>query len=174
MQLEMMPKPEKQRSASNPWPEWPKVFNVDYGQEEAIAKFGNDPRVYTTTIKEILSDDKGHVKSVITVLLQQQKDEKTGRMNMVAVEGSEKELKADLVLIAAAFTGAQDYVKKAFDMESDTRGNVKADTGNYETSRPNIFAAGDVRRGQSLVVWAMAEGRAVAKAVDKSLMGYTN
>lgn len=174
VQLEMMPKPAKQRSASNPWPEWPKVFNVDYGQEEAIAKFGNDPRVYTTTIKEILSDDKGHVKSVITVLLQQQKDEKTGRMNMVAVEGSEKELKADLVLIAAGFTGAQDYVKKAFDAESDARGNVKADNTNYETSRPNIFAAGDVRRGQSLVVWAMAEGRAVAKAVDKSLMGYTN
>jgi glutamate synthase, NADH/NADPH, small subunit len=174
VQLEMMPKPAKQRSAGNPWPEWPKVFNVDYGQEEAIAKFGNDPRVYTTTIKEILSDDKGHVKSVITVLLQQQKDEKTGRMNMVAVEGSEKELKADLVLIAAGFIGAQDYVKKAFDTESDARGNVKADNTNYETSRPNIFAAGDVRRGQSLVVWAMAEGRAVAKAVDKSLMGYTN
>ncbi len=173
VQIEMMPKPPVRRSEKNSWPEWPKVLNTDYGQEEAIAKFGHDPRVYQTTIKEIVADKNGNVKSVITVSLEPKMDEKTKKMNMVAIEGSEKEIPADLVLIAAGFIGAQDYVKEAFQTDSDARGNILSNRA-FETSKKNVFAAGDVRRGQSLVVWAMAEGRAVAKSVDESLMGYTN
>ena len=173
VQIEMMPKPPVKRSEKNSWPEWPKVLNTDYGQQEAIAKFGHDPGVYQTTIKEIVADKNGNVKSVITVSLEPKMDEKTKKMKMVAIEGSEKEIPADLVLIAAGFIGAQDYVKEAFQTDSDARGNILSNRA-FETSKKNVFAAGDVRRGQSLVVWAMAEGRAVAKSVDESLMGYTN
>ncbi|MBO4749774.1 MAG: glutamate synthase subunit beta [Lachnospiraceae bacterium] len=173
-QLEMMPKPAETRLPSNPWPEWPRILKVDYGQEEAIWKFGADPRVYQTTVKEFVKDAKGNLKEVVLVSLEPKKDEKTGRMNMVPVEGSERTVPAQLVLIAAGFLGSEKYVTDAFGVETDARTNVKTKLGDYHTSKAKIFAAGDVRRGQSLVVWAISEGRAAAKAVDEALMGYTN
>lgn len=173
-QLEMMPKPSETRLDSNPWPEWPKVLKTDYGQEEAIEVFGNDPRIYKTTIKEFNKDSKGHLKSVTVVSLESKKDPKTGRMSMVPVKGSEKDIKADLVLIAAGFLGSEGYIRDTFAVECNERTNVKTNEGSYETTVDRVFTAGDMRRGQSLVVWAIAEGRSVARAVDESLMGYSN
>jgi glutamate synthase (NADPH/NADH) small chain len=174
MQLEMMPKPPESRTPSNPWPEWPKVLKTDYGQEEAIAVFGQDPRVYQTTVKEFIKDDKGVLKKAILVNLEAQKDDKTGRMNMVPVEGSEKEIPVDYVFIAAGFLGSESYVTNAFGVKTDARTNVATEAGSYETNVEKVFVAGDMHRGQSLVVWAIREGREVAKAVDCSLMRYTN
>lgn len=171
-QLEMMPKPAEERTASNPWPEWPRVLKTDYGQEESIEVFGKDPRIYQTTVEEFISGSKGEICKIKTVGLEFQKNEKTGRMDMSQMPGSEKIIPADLVLIAAGFTGAQDYVMDAFGVEKTLRGTV-ADK-EYETSVQKVFTAGDMRRGQSLVVWAIHEGREAAKAVDESLMGYTN
>ena len=173
-QLEMMPKPLECRADSNPWPEWPKVLKTDYGQEEAIAIWGHDPRIYQTTVTEFVKNKDGKLKSVKTVKLEPKKDPETGRMNMVPVAGTEKEIKADMVLIAAGFLGSQEYVSKSFGVELNARTNVATADGCYETSKKGIFTAGDMHRGQSLVVWAIAEGRAVAKAVDEAMMGYTN
>lgn len=173
-QLEMMPKPPETRTKTNPWPEWPKVLKVDYGQQEAIRCFGADPRIYQTTIKEFIKDKKGNLKSVILISLEAKKNNKTGRTDMVPVEGSEKELPADLVLIAAGFLGSEDYVTEAFGVEKDGRTNVKTDPGKYSTSVDKVYTAGDMHRGQSLVVWAISEGRAAAKEIDEALMGYTN
>ncbi|MBQ6094893.1 MAG: glutamate synthase subunit beta [Lachnospiraceae bacterium] len=173
-QLEMMPKPAECRLPSNPWPEWPRILKVDYGQEEAIWKFGEDPRVYQTTVKEFVKDEKGNLKEVVLVSLEAKKDEKTGRMNMVPVAGSEKTVPAQLVLIAAGFLGSESYVTEAFGVEVDGRTNVKTSPCGYHTSKAKIFTAGDMHRGQSLVVWAIAEGRGAAKEVDAALMGYTN
>lgn len=173
-QLEMMPQPPKKRAENNTWPEWPKVLKVDYGQEEAASVFGRDPRVYQTTVKEFIKDSEGKVCGAVTVGLAQKKDEATGRTLMEPVEGSEKELPADLVLIAAGFLGAQKYVADAFGVELNARTNVASEEGSYKTSADRVFTAGDMRRGQSLVVWAIREGREVAREVDKSLMGYSN
>lgn len=173
-QLEMMPKLPEQRQDNNPWPQWPKVCKTDYGQEEAIDQFGADPRVYQTTVKEFVKDEKGQLVKVVTVQLRMEKDQESGRMMMVPVEGSETELPADLVLIAAGFTGTQSYVAKAFGVELNERTNVKTEAGQYLTNVENVFAAGDMHRGQSLVVWAIREGREVAKEVDTHLMGYSN
>ena len=173
-QLEMMPMPPVERAEDNPWPEWPKVLKTDYGQEEAIAVFGHDPRIYQTTVTEFIGNKKGEVKQMKIVKLTPQKDEKTGRMNMVPVEGSEEIIPADLVLIAAGFLGSQKYVTDAFKVALNPRTNVQTEAGKYQTSVPNVFAAGDMHRGQSLVVWAIREGRDAAKEVDESLMGYTN
>ena len=172
-QLEMMPPAPLSRAESNPWPEWPKVLKTDYGQEEAIYKFGQDPRIFSTTVTEFLKDGKGNLKGVKTVELEGRKDPATGRMSMVPKEGTEKEVKAQLVLIAAGFLGSESYVTEAFGVERNQRTNVATKEGEYQTSKEKIFTAGDMHRGQSLVVWAIAEGRAVAKAVDESLMGYT-
>lgn len=174
MQLEIMPKPPEKRLPENPWPEWPKVLKTDYGQEEAIEVFGTDPRVYQTTVKEFILDKAGNVKKAKLVKLESKKDEKTGRPVMVPVEGSEYEVEADLVLIAAGFLGSQEYVAKAFGVELNEHTNVKTAQGSYETSVAKVFTAGDMHRGQSLVVWAIREGREAAQAVDRCLMGYTN
>ena len=173
-QLEMMPEPPKERRASNPWPEWPRILKVDYGQEEAIWKFGADPRVYQTTVKEFLKDRKGKLKGAVLISLKPEKDEKTGRMNMVPVEGSEKKVPAQLVLIAAGFLGSEPYVTENFGVETDGRTNVKTGPGRHLTSKEKVYTAGDMHRGQSLVVWAIAEGRSAAREVDEALMGYTN
>ncbi len=173
VQLEIMPCPSETRMSDNPWPQWPKVLKTDYGQEEAAALFGNDPRIYQTTVKEFIKGADGNVKKAVTIKLKANNDEKTGRVAMVPVEGSENIIDVDLVLIAAGFIGNEEYVAKAFGVDTDERGNIKT-TNEYETSDPNIFVAGDMRRGQSLVVWAIEEGRQAAKAVDKSLIGYTN
>ena len=174
LQLEMMPKLPKTRAENNPWPEWPKVSKTDYGQEEASAVFGEDPRVYQTTVKEFIADEQGNVCKVITVGLESKFDEATKRIMMVEVVGSEKEVEIDLVLIAAGFLGTQNYVAEAFGVELDARTNVKTEAGKYKTNIDQVFVAGDMHRGQSLVVWAILEGREVAKEVDTSLMGYSN
>lgn len=174
VQLEMMPKPPACRAASNPWPEWPKVLKTDYGQEEAIAVFGEDPRIYETTVKEFVKDKTGNVVKAICVKLEWKKDEATGRMNMKEIPGSEYEVPCNVVLIAAGFLGCEDYVAKAFGVELTDRTNVKTENGAYATNVDKVFVAGDMHRGQSLVVWAIREGREVAKAVDTKLMGYTN
>ena len=173
-QIEMMPKAPDCRAENNPWPQWPKVCKTDYGQEEAIDQFGHDPRIYESTVKEFKKDAKGNVKEVVIVKLQWKKDEKTGRMTMSEVAGSEQTLKADLVLIAAGFLGTQSYVAEAFGVELNERTNVKTEADSYKTNVVNVFTAGDMHRGQSLVVWAIREGREAARAVDENLMGYSN
>lgn len=177
MQLEMMPKPPESRLEDNPWPQWPKVLKTDYGQEEAIAVFGKDPREYQTTVKEFICDKEGNVKQAILVKLELEKDNKTGKMIMKEISKSEKIVPVDLVLIAAGFLGCDTDVTKSFGIEVDDRSNVWTNNqldNLYKTSRDKVFAAGDMRRGQSLVVWAIREGREVAREVDKYLMGYTS
>ncbi len=174
LQLEMMPKLPDERTEDNPWPQWPRVCKTDYGQEEAIEVFGNDPRVYQTTVKEFLKDKNGNLKGAVLVKLQPEKDKKTGRMIMKEVEGSEYSVEVELVLIAAGFLGSESYVTKAFGVETNARTNVATVDGSFKTNVENIFTAGDMHRGQSLVVWAIREGRDAAREVDESLMGYTN
>ncbi|MGN0505106.1 MAG: glutamate synthase subunit beta [Lachnospiraceae bacterium] len=174
LQLEMMPPLPKTRAENNPWPEWPRVLKTDYGQEEAIAVFGRDPREYQTTVKEFKKDKNGNVCQAVLVRLTAKRDEASGRMQMAELPGSEYTVDCELVLIAAGFLGAQEYVAKAFGVELNERTNVKTAPEAYETSVPNVFVCGDMHRGQSLVVWAIREGREAARAVDFSLMGYTN
>lgn len=173
-QLEMMPKAPDERAENNPWPEWPKVCKTDYGQEEAIAVFGHDPRIYQTTVKEFVKDKNGNLTKLICVKLESKKDEKTGRFAMVPVEGSEFELPCEMVLIAAGFLGTQKYVADAFGVELNERTNVKTALFSNSTNKKNVFTAGDMHIGQSLVVRAIKEGRNAAIEVDKYLMGYTN
>lgn len=174
VQLEMMPKPPEERAENNSWPEWPRVLKVDYGQEEAEALFGSDPRLYQTTVKEFLADKNGNLTKLVAVKLENKKDKSTGRMGMVPVKDSEFEIEADLVLIAAGFLGSQIYVADAFGVELNERSNVKTECGKYRTNVDKVFTAGDMHRGQSLVVWAIREGREVAREVDIALMGYSN
>lgn len=172
--IEMMPKAPEKRAENNPWPEWPKILKTDYGQEEAIAVFGHDPRIYESTVKEFIKDKSGSLKAVKIVRLSWEKDPATGRMSMKEVPGSEQVLDAEIVLIAAGFLGSQRYVTDAFKVELTERTNVKTEAGAYKTSVDNVFVTGDMHRGQSLVVWAIREGREAAREVDESLMGYTN
>ena len=174
LQLEMMPKLPDDRQPNNPWPEWPRVCKTDYGQEESIAVFGKDPRVYQTTAKEFIANEKGEVCKAKLIKLESKFDKKAGRNIMAEVAGSEYEVPVDLVLIAAGFLGSQSYVTKAFGVETNERTNVKTAPGTYKTNVENVFAAGDMHRGQSLVVWAIREGRDCAREVDRTLMGYTN
>ena len=174
VQLEMMPKAPDTRADNNPWPQWPRVCKTDYGQEEAIAMWGHDPRIYTTTVTEFIKNEKGELCKAKLVKLESKKDEKTGRMMMVPIAGTGQIVDVDIVLIAAGFLGTQKYVADAFGVELNQRTNVATDAGKYETNVENVFTAGDMHRGQSLVVWAIREGREAARAVDESLMGYTN
>lgn len=173
-QIEMMPKAPDSRAEDNPWPEWPKVCKTDYGQEEAIAVFGKDPRIYEATVKEFQKDKNGNLKGVKIVSLSWEKDAETGRMGMKEISGSEQTLPAEIVLIAAGFLGSQKYVTEAFKVAVNERTNVLTEKEGYETTVKGVFTAGDMHRGQSLVVWAIREGREAARAVDESLMGYTN
>ena len=173
-QLEMMPKLPDERAESNPWPQWPRVCKTDYGQEEAIAVFGHDPRIYTTTVKEFIKDDKGALTAVKTVKLEFVTDEKSGRKVPKEIEGSEEILPCELCLIAAGFLGCQSYVADAFGAELDRRTNIKTETGSHATNIPKVFTAGDMHIGQSLVVRAIREGRDAAAETDRYLMGYTN
>ena len=173
-QIEMMPKAPDKRAENNPWPEWPKVCKTDYGQEEAIAVYGHDPRIYESTVKEFIKDKNGKLKAVKIVKLSWEKDPATGRMKMQEIAGSEQILDAEIVLIAAGFLGTQKYIADAFGVELNERTNVKTAPGKYQTSVENVFVTGDMHRGQSLVVWAIREGREAAHAVDESLMGYSD
>lgn len=173
VQLEILPKPPGQRASDNPWPEWPKVYKMDYGQEEAAAKFGTDPRTYLTTATQFEGDENGNVKAVHTVQVQWEKNEK-GQFIPKHIPGTEKVLSAQLVLLAMGFLGPEQPLLDALGLERDPRSNVKADYGQYATSIPGVFAAGDCRRGQSLVVWAFNEGRGAARECDLYLMGSTD
>ncbi len=164
IQFEMMDKPPLERAPNNPWPQWPNVLKVDYGQEEAIYLQGEDPRIYDTTINEFLKDEQGNLKGVTAVNLSWAGGKMT-QLDTYPVE-------VDMVLIAAGFLGCQSYVSDAFGVELTPRTVVN--TKNFATNVPGVFAAGDMRRGQSLVVWGISEGRACAKAVDTYLMGYSN
>lgn len=172
-QLEIMPKPPETRAANNPWPEWPKVYRLDYGQEEAAAVFGDDPRVYTTTATKFEGDEQGQLKAVHTVQVEWTKNEQ-GRFIPNPIAGTEKVLPAQLVLLAMGFLGPEQPLLDALGLERDGRSNVKAEHDNYATSIPKVFAAGDCRRGQSLVVWAINEGRGAARECDRYLMGSTD
>ena len=169
LQLEMMPCPPVNRAPGNAWPEWPRVLKTDYGQQEAIALFGRDPREYQTTVKEFYKNEAGQVCGALIARLESQVVD--GRRMMVPT-GEEFAVECDLVLIAAGFTGCESYVAEAFGVDLTARGTV-ADR-KYATNVPKVFACGDMRRGQSLVVWALREGRDTAAMVDASLMGYTN
>jgi glutamate synthase (NADPH/NADH) small chain len=173
IQVEILPKPPMDRAKDNPWPEWPKVYKMDYGQEEAAAVFGADPRVYLTTAKKFESDDNGQVKAVHLVQIQWDKNEK-GQFVPKDVPGTERVVPAQLVLLAMGFLGPEQPLIEALGVERDPRTNIKADYGKYQTSIPKVFGAGDCRRGQSLVVWAFNEGRGAARECDRFLMGYTD
>ena len=173
LQVEILPQPPMDRAKDNPWPEWPKVYRLDYGQEEAAAKFGADPRVYLTTAKRFVSDDHGQVKAVHTVQVQWERNE-NGQWVPKEVPGTEQVLPTQLVLLAMGFLGPEQPLLDALGVERDLRTNIKADYGKYQTSIPKVFAAGDCRRGQSLVVWAFNEGRGAARECDRYLMGCTS
>ena len=173
LQLEIMAKPPLERAGNNPWPEWPKTYKMDYGQEEAAAKFGDDPRVYLTTATHFEGDANGNVKSVHVVDVEWKKDDK-GNFGPQKVPGTEKVLPAQLVLLAMGFLGPEQPLLDALNLERDPRSNVKAEHEKYTTSLPGVFAAGDCRRGQSLVVWAFNEGRGAARECDRYLMGATD
>jgi glutamate synthase (NADPH/NADH) small chain len=172
VQVEILPRPPLERASDNPWPEWPKVYKMDYGQEEAAAKFGADPRVYLTTATKFEGDPAGHVKAVHTVEVEWAKNDK-GQFIPRNKPGTEKVLPAQLVLLAMGFLGPEQPLLEALGVARDPRGNAKAEFEKYETNLPGVFAAGDCRRGQSLVVWAFNEGRGVARECDRYLMGAT-
>jgi len=170
-QLEILPQPPVERAADNPWPQWPKVYKLDYGQEEAKVIQGADPRTYLVTAKRFIGD--GNVSDIFTVQIEWQKDAQ-GRFIPKEVPGSEKIIPAQLVLLAMGFLGPEAALLKALHVQQDDRTNIKADYGKFATSMRGVFAAGDCRRGQSLVVWAINEGRACAREVDRYLMGHTD
>ncbi|MDH7501376.1 MAG: glutamate synthase subunit beta [Verrucomicrobiota bacterium] len=172
VQIEILPKPPVARGVDNPWPEWPKVHRVDYGQEEAAEKFGSDPRIYLTTATGFAGDAEGNVKGVATVEVRWQR-EASGRMKPVEVPGTEKLLPAQLVLLAMGFAGPETYLLEQLGVQRDARGNIRTEHGKFTTSVKGVFAAGDCRRGQSLVVWAINEGRGAARECDRYLMGHT-
>lgn len=179
-QIEMMPCPPLERAANNPWPQWPKTLKVDYGAEESIAKFGHDPRIYETTVKEVFSEN-GHLTAVRTVEVEFKIID--GKRQLVEREGSEKTLPCDLLLVAAGFVGCEEYTAQAFGTELGPRGTVasfgnetpeSASPNGYATNVPKVFTAGDMHRGQSLVVWAITEGRECAKQIDSFLLNGAN
>jgi glutamate synthase (NADPH/NADH) small chain len=173
VQVEILPRPPMDRARDNPWPEWPKVYRLDYGQEEAAAKFGADPRVYLTTAKKFVGDEHGHVKEAHLVQIQWDKNEK-GQFVPKEVPGTEQVRPVQLVLLAMGFLGPEQPLLEALNVERDTRTNIKAEFEKYSTNIKGVFAAGDCRRGQSLVVWAFNEGRGAARECDRYLMGETS
>ncbi len=173
VQVEIMPRAPDTRAADNPWPEWPKIYRVDYGQEEAAARFGNDPRVYLTTATKLEGDADGQLKAVHLVDVEWTRTEQ-GQMIPKPVAGTERVVPAQLVLLAMGFLGPEQPLLEALGVERDARSNVKAEHGSFQTSVPKVFAAGDCRRGQSLVVWAFNEGRGAARECDRFLMGATD
>jgi glutamate synthase (NADPH/NADH) small chain len=171
VQFEILPMPPLTRAADNPWPQWPKVYKLDYGQEEAEAIFGKDPREYLIQTKKFVGDGNGRVKELHTVRVEWVKD--NGRTIPREVPGSERIFPAQLVLLAMGFLGPENQLLDQLGVEKDARSNARAEHGNFATNVPGVFAAGDMRRGQSLVVWAINEGRGAARECDRYLMGDT-
>ncbi len=174
LQMQRHGRPPEKRAADNPWPEYPNVCKTDYGQEEAIAVYGKDPRLFGATVSKFIKGEDGKLTGVEIVRVQSVKDPKTGKSSMQPIKGTEKIYPAQIALIAAGFTGAEQEVLKAFGIAADGRTNAATEPGGYKTNREKVFAAGDMRRGQSLVVWAIREGREAAREVDEYLIGYTN
>ena len=171
-QLEIMPRPPDERAPDNPWPEWPKVYKMDYGQEEAKEVFGRDPRRYLTATKKFIGDDAGNLRAIQIHDIEWKQE--NGRFSPVEVSGSVREIPAQVAFLAMGFLGPEDLIAEELGLERDTRSNVQAEYGKFSTNMPGVFAAGDMRRGQSLVVWAINEGRAVARECDEFLMGETS
>lgn len=172
-QFEILPRPPDERAPDNPWPQFPRTYKLDYGQEEASDIFGEDPRIYLINTTKFMGDQRDHVKGLNTVRVEWNRGP-DGKMSLVTVKDTEKFWPADLVLLAMGFLGPEDAVLKELGVEQDARSNIKAQEGKYATNLPGVFAAGDARRGQSLVVWAFKEGRGVAREVDRYLMGKTD
>lgn len=173
IQFEILDRPPDERQPDNPWPEWPKIFRVDYGQEEAAVIQGEDPRNYAIMTKKLVGDENGHVKEIHTVDIKWV-FENGSRPQLKELPGTERVWPAQLVLLAMGFLGPENPVLEQLGVEQDARSNAKADYGDFATNVPGVFAAGDMRRGQSLVVWAINEGRGAAREVDRYLMGETN
>ncbi|MGE5601793.1 MAG: glutamate synthase, partial [Nitrososphaerales archaeon] len=171
VQFEIMSRPPDTRTADNPWPEWPRIFRTDYGQEEAIDTFGKDPRQYAITTKRFVGDAQGRVAEVHTVRVAW--EQTNGRPSFHEIPGTDEHWPAQLVLLAMGFLGPEVTLLEQFGLEQDVRSNVKAEYGRFATNLPGVFVAGDMRRGQSLVVWALNEGRAAARECDRFLMGST-
>ena len=166
--LELLDEPPEKRAGDNPWPLWPKIRRTDYAHEESIARFGADPRNYAVVSKEF-EGNHGAVKSVRITRVEWQRT--NGQAKMVELDGTAETLEADLVLLAMGFLGPEAYLAQALGVELDPRSNYRATHGRFATNVPGVFAAGDCRRGQSLVVWAINEGRGAARAVDEFLTG---
>ncbi len=171
--FELLPEPPAERADDNPWPTWPLIFRVDYGHAEASARFGDDPRQYCLLTKGFVDDGQGQVKAVKSVQVQWTRNEEDGQWQMQEVAGSEREWPADLVLLSMGFVSPEHYVSEAVGIDLDKRGNYQAEFDRYATSVEGVYAAGDCRRGQSLVVWAINEGRGAAREIDRFLMGST-
>jgi len=169
VQFELLPEPPQRRLPGNPWPEWPRVQRTDYGQEEAMATLGRDPREYCVQTLRFVGDSGGNVREVHTVRVEVSRDARGG-LQFTQIPGSEQRWNADLVLLAMGFLGPEDALPAQFGVERDPRSNVKAEFGKFTTNVPGVFVAGDMRRGQSLVVWAIREGRDAARAVDRHLL----
>jgi len=161
--FELMPQPPMERAPNNPWPQWPRVFGIDYGHAEVRAVYGDDPRVYSVLTKEFIGDESGHVKALVT------QDVEITKKGPKAIEGTEREWPADLVVLSMGFLSPEDYIAKELQLDLDQRNNIQATYGDYRTNMEGVFAGGDCRRGQSLVVWAIHEGRGVAESCDTYL-----
>ena len=171
-QLEIMPRPPEERATDNPWPEWPKVYKMDYGQEEAKEIFGSDPRHYLTATKKFIGDADGNLKSLLIHEIEWKQE--NGRFTPVEVHGSEREIPAQVAFLAMGFLGPEDAIADELSLDRDSRSNIQSEYGKFTTNLEGVFSAGDMRRGQSLVVWAINEGRAVARECDRFLMGETS
>ena len=170
--FELLDRPPDERAEDNPWPDWPRIFRVDYGHEESAARFGEDPRVFNVLSKRFLDDGNGNVAGIETVRVEWSQDD-TGRPAMTEIPGSEQTFDADLVFLAMGFLGPETTLVDKLGLETDPRSNFKAEYGDFATNVEGVFAAGDCRRGQSLVVWAINEGRAAAATIDRYLTGST-
>ncbi len=166
--FELLPEPPVERASDNPWPQWPRIFRVDYGHQEATDRDGKDPREFCILSKAFISDGNGNLAGVKTINVEWSKDE-SGRFQMHEIEGTEKEWKAELITLAMGFLGPEQTATNMMGLAYDPRNNIQADYGKFETSVKGVFAAGDCRRGQSLVVWAINEGRGAAKAIEQYL-----
>jgi glutamate synthase (NADPH/NADH) small chain len=174
VQFEILNRPPDERQPDNPWPEWPRVYKLDYGQEEAMALYGSDPRQYQIMTKRFVGDDSGRVKEIHTVDIKWTTGQNGQRPGPKEIPGTERVWPAQLVLLSMGFLGPEDTLLGQLGVARDERSNVKTEANQYATSLPGVFAAGDMRRGQSLVVWAIKEGRAAARECDRYLMGYTD
>ena len=172
--FEILPKPPPDRAPNNPWPEWPRIFRVDYGHAEAAERFGADPRTFLISTKRFVGDEHGKLKELHTVMIEWEPGENGAGWQLREVPGSEKVWPAQLVLLAMGFLGPENPVLEQLGVERDARSNAQAEYGQFATNVPGVFAAGDMRRGQSLVVWAINEGRGAARECDRYLMGETS